>query len=634
MKFHLYAFLIINFATINLFASPVSENGVLKTNGSQIVGSQGDAVQVAGPSLYWSIWGGQNFYNKNVVNKVAKDWNASLIRAAIAVEFDGGYLKKPEKQLEYAKAAVDAAIENGIYILVDWHDHNANLHIPQAKEFFNEMAKTYKDTPNVIWEIWNEPDNENGTADNGYDTWDDIKNYADSIIPVIRKYSSNLIVVGTPRWSSDPLSASKKPLEDSNVAYTLHFYAGSHGASVRSNAEKAMQNGVALFITEFGTTDASAGKEDGKLYFNETKTWLDWADLKGISWANWSLSNINEPASELKPTAKKDGSWSDEDLSVSGLWIRERLLQRSPDYNSDSAIIITSISGNGTVSVSPDVKRVKKGTKVTFTAKPSEGWEFKSWSNGSSSKENPLEITIEESFYIVANFTGAEGSNMIQNGDFSTESLWSFWVDEKNGNDATYEISDGRLVFSISATDTEANWGIQVSQSGLNLQKGAEYEISLDAWSDDERDLFVGLTTATTWYFQGGNTLNLTKSKQTFNVTCNPDSSTDEGILQILAGGSVLPVYVDNIKMIKTKEASIKNSNGAKKSFVKLNQVKDRIYWTSSIKNPKVMITDLRGRIIQQQTISNPVMLKKLPKGIFLFIVKNDVQKQVFKFVY
>ena len=78
-----------------------------------------------------------------------------------------------------------------------------------------------------------------------------------------------------------------------------------------------MQNGLAIFITQFGTTDAAYGQNDNILYLDETKEWLDWADLKGISWANWSLSNIDEPCSQLKPTAKNDGNWSEEDLSIS-----------------------------------------------------------------------------------------------------------------------------------------------------------------------------------------------------------------------------------------------------------------------------------------------------------------------------
>lgn len=369
----------------NLLASPVSENGALKRQGSKIVGAHGKEVQLAGPSLYWSIWGGQNYYTNGAVTTVAADWNASLIRAAIAVENAGGYLEKPAQQITYAKSVIDAAIANGIYILVDWHDHNANLHIPEAKNFFSQLAEAYKNTPNVIWEIWNEPDNTSGTGTNGADTWDDIRNYADSILPVIRQHSSNLIVVGTPNWSADPATAAANPLNDSNVAYALHFYAGTHGASVRKNAESAMSKGAAVFITEFGTTDASGGKTDSTLFFDETKTWLDWADFNGISWANWSLSAINEPCSELNSGASTTGVWTDSDLSTSGKWIRGRLLSRPASQTTDTAVILTAVQGKGSITLSPAGTRVIKGTQITFTAVPLSGWVFKSWDGASSS---------------------------------------------------------------------------------------------------------------------------------------------------------------------------------------------------------------------------------------------------------
>ena len=49
------------------------------------------------------------------------------------------------------------------------------------------------------------------------------------MIPVIREHSSNLIIVGTPFWAQNVDEAADDPLSGTNIAYTLHFYAGSHG---------------------------------------------------------------------------------------------------------------------------------------------------------------------------------------------------------------------------------------------------------------------------------------------------------------------------------------------------------------------------------------------------------------------
>lgn len=322
-------------------ATPVEANGALKVSGSKVVGSHGRPVQVAGPSLYWSVWGGQNYYNRATVDWVVKDWKATLIRAAMAVDinqtYDKGYLANPTAQVQLVKTVVDAAIANGIYVIIDWHDHDANLHATQAKVFFEEMGKLYGSSPNVIWEIWNEPDGKNGTGDNGKDSWADIRGYAAQVIPVIRKYSSNLIVVGTPNWSQDVDIATEEPIDDPNLAYTLHFYAGTHKSSLRSKGVLAMSRGKALFITEWGTTTADGGQhpsasngnvDNFKVYPTETATWLDWADKNGISWANWSLSNKDEAsAALLKSTTGTTGGWASTQLSESGNLIRNRLLR-------------------------------------------------------------------------------------------------------------------------------------------------------------------------------------------------------------------------------------------------------------------------------------------------------------------
>jgi Cellulase (glycosyl hydrolase family 5)/Polysaccharide deacetylase/Divergent InlB B-repeat domain len=609
--------------------SIVAKYGALKRQGSNIVGSNGEAAQVAGPSLYWSIWGGEKFYNSAVVTKVATSWNATLIRAAIAVEFSGGYLEKPDAQIAYAKAVVDAAIENGIYVLVDWHDHNANLHIPQAKAFFSEMSQKYKNTPNIIWEIWNEPDNENGTGAGNADTWKDIKNYADSIIPVIRKNSSNLIVCGTPNWSSDPASAANDPLSDNNVAYTLHFYSGTHGAAVRANAETAMSKGVAVFITEFGTINTTTIKTDTTLFLDEAKTWLDWADAKGLSWANWSLSNIPEACSELVPNASVNGTWTDADLTRSGKWFRDRLLSRSSLVSSDSAKVFVFTEGNGSVAVSPNVKMVKKGASITLTATPEQGWEFKSWSDGVTSTQNPVTLTVDQNISIVANFAPGSGTNMVKGGDFSNKTLWSSWVDDSK-NTATISFESEQANILITKSDT-INWEIQVFQGSLQLDSGVSLILTFDAWSTAERKLSAGLSTAVTYHYQGGGEVVLTDKKKTYSITMTPDSTTKDGVVSFSCGNSLLPVYIDNVSLVRKSGSSIKISKKHSDGIISFKCAGNRIFWTPISRNSTVMLSDLSGRVIVPETVSNPISLTKLSAGMYLFVIRDGAKKHVFQ---
>jgi endoglucanase len=81
------------------------------------------------------------------------------------------------------------------------------------------------------------------------------------------------------------------------MAYALHFYACTHADSLRWKADTALDNGAALFITEFGLTTSDGGNKGSDNYricSDSSTFWLDWADERKISWANWSLSNIDE----------------------------------------------------------------------------------------------------------------------------------------------------------------------------------------------------------------------------------------------------------------------------------------------------------------------------------------------------
>jgi len=320
-------------AAITLTLSPakagvVADHGRLQTKGNQIVDKNGEPFQVAGMSLYWSVWGGQNYYNRSVIDTINSSWNATVVRAAAAVFInqatDKGFIWDSAGLVAKVKTVVDAAIANDIYVIIDWHaDTGVNKAWQRSANFFSLMAQTYGDKPNVIFELWNEPTTVK---------WDTVKNYALRVLPSIRQYSQNLVVVGTPTWSQDVDLASQNPITDTNVAYTLHFYACSHGHNLIKKANTARTNGVPLFITEFGLSPSDGGsvsKGNYKICTDSATFWLDWADSNKISWANWSLSNKGESSAALDSTNKNyAGNWPDNTLSASGKWIKARLLAR------------------------------------------------------------------------------------------------------------------------------------------------------------------------------------------------------------------------------------------------------------------------------------------------------------------
>jgi endoglucanase len=226
----------------------VDQYGQLQVNGSRIVSEYGDTVALRGMSLFWSQWIGK-YYNFDCVKWLRDDWKCMVVRAAMAVDA-GGYLANPVDEMAKIRTVIDACIDLGIYVIIDWHSHNAENQTADAVGFFTEIATLYGTQPNIIYEIYNEP---------LQISWSDvIKPYADTVIAAIREIdSNNIILVGTPTWSQDVDVASLDPIDDENVAYSLHFYASTHTGWLRSKATTALAHGVALWVNEFGTCESS-----------------------------------------------------------------------------------------------------------------------------------------------------------------------------------------------------------------------------------------------------------------------------------------------------------------------------------------------------------------------------------------
>ncbi|WP_224746456.1 glycoside hydrolase family 5 protein [Mucilaginibacter rigui] len=297
--------------------TPVAVNGALTIKGNKIVNKNGVPPQLRGISLSWSVWAGEKYYNPAVVDWLKKDFKISILRASMGVQPDHGYLQEPERQKKMIFDVVDEAIKQGVYVLIDWHDHNGHLHIPQSKAFFAEMAQKYSGVPNVIYEIWNEPERI---------SWDTVKSYALQIIPEIRKYDKdNLIVVGSPSWDQDVDIAAANPVKGyQNIAYSFHYYATepSHRDGLRAKADKAIKMGLPLIVTEWGVGEANG---NGRFDIAMNKKWMDWVEKNRLSWVNWNITDKKETTAILQPGAPANGGWTAEQLTPAGAYIRQWL---------------------------------------------------------------------------------------------------------------------------------------------------------------------------------------------------------------------------------------------------------------------------------------------------------------------
>ncbi len=319
MKYlNLIAFLLLfAFASTVGAQTPIEKHGQLKVADGKVVNQNNEAPQLRGLSFSWSIWNGQKYYNPDVVDWICKDFKVNLIRVSMGVEPEGGYLDKPEFQENLVNTVVDRALEHGVYVIIDWHDHHAPKHVEQSKVFFEKMAKKYANNPQIIYEIFNEPD---------YQNWEAVKDYALQIIPVIRKYDNqNLIVVGCPHWDQDVDVVADEPITGfQNICYSFHFYASEnfHQEPLRKKANYALSKKLPLFVTEWGVGEADG---DGKFDMERNKLWMKWMEDNKLSWACWNITDKKETTAFLKPGASINGNWSSEELTPNGVYIREKL---------------------------------------------------------------------------------------------------------------------------------------------------------------------------------------------------------------------------------------------------------------------------------------------------------------------
>ena len=376
-------------ASLAAFAGPVSHFGKLVTCGGKLCGEKtgtSTPVQVKGPSLYWSTSFGAAFYTEEAVNWFVRDMNIGVIRAAMAIKYwdtngqspismsdgnqayttDFGYLSSgannKSKQKAMIETVIQAAIDNDIYVIVDWHSHRAHTETSDAVSFFKEMATKYKDTPNIIWEIYNEP----------IVSTSEVNSYASTVISAIRNTgNSNLIVVGSRKYSSYPYEQSRST-SGTNIAYTLHFYAGSHGIGGSDNdASQAVSKNVPVFVTEWGTTNYDG---DGAPDEGSTSTWTSWMDQNKISSCNW-FAGSDAQQSAMFPSGVSVSDLSDSKLSTSGKLFLAYMKKNnwttyvpSSDPNANNASFTVTEGESKTLSTELGIK----GT-ITSVSKPAVG---------------------------------------------------------------------------------------------------------------------------------------------------------------------------------------------------------------------------------------------------------------------
>ncbi len=181
-----------------------------------------------------------------------RNWGANVVRLFAAADnhYSPPFIGNEDAFVRQYKKIIDMAIESDMYIVVNWDGarNNGASFTNEAVDFFNRIASAYPDDPHIIYEIWNEPE------DVGVNTWEDVHNHANAVIPVIRNKSPNsLILVGTPGWDYHALFTQGHELSYNNIMYVFHMYMNSCRGSVLERLVEQIDAGVPIIVSEWGS---------------------------------------------------------------------------------------------------------------------------------------------------------------------------------------------------------------------------------------------------------------------------------------------------------------------------------------------------------------------------------------------
>jgi len=300
------------FSNISVFTQDVKYHGQLKVKEVNILNKNNEIVVLKGVSFGWHNWW-PRFYNSEIVKYLKEEWKCNVVRLAMGIEPENGYLKNPDWSEALIEKVVEAAIENDIYVVVDWHSHN--IYIKEAIDFFTKIAKKYGDKPHLIYEIFNEPERI---------SWEEVKRYSIEVINAIRQYDpDNIILVGCPHWDQDIHIVADNPILDyENIMYTVHFYAAAHKQPLRDKVVYALNKKIPIFVSECGAMNYDG---NGSIDYDEWNKWMQLIYENKLSWIAWSIADKDETCSMLNKTASSTGNWDEKEIKEWGKLVLKTL---------------------------------------------------------------------------------------------------------------------------------------------------------------------------------------------------------------------------------------------------------------------------------------------------------------------
>jgi len=240
--------------------------GRLYVSGNRIVDTNGNVILLKGlmpPDPARLMLDGE--FNREFFADMASI-GANVIRIPVHPE---NWLHDQVYLWRYLDPVVAWAGDSNIYVIIDWHYignvvTGAGPQMPDIEinskdltlQFWQLTARYFRNAPNVIFEIFNEPQSIEA------EVW---HSSATEIIQAIRAQGADqLVIVGGIDYGKDLSWVAELPIDDSNVAYSSHIYPAHSSSSWRHWFGNVSEK-YPVVITEWGFMDDSTDSSQAHL---------------------------------------------------------------------------------------------------------------------------------------------------------------------------------------------------------------------------------------------------------------------------------------------------------------------------------------------------------------------------------
>lgn len=320
-----------------------SQRGKPSKSGKYLVGENGKQLELRGIGTH-HILQYSNLHTRQAIESL-KDYGVNMVRISIYLEdyifassdneIAYGYISHPTETKQAIENLIDILVDLDMYVLLDWHVYSGGavegkgligptltpeeaFHKTEAAEFFSYFSQLYANTPNVMYELCNEPLKSSVS---------DVVAFAVPLINIIKNNIQNpVIVVGSADWSN--VSSQYSAFQNANIT-DVFISSHNYGTNVSSTYRTSWNNGVPIFITEWGNSGSSG---DGGGSVVNTQAMLDFYHETGIPNAFWKFTDQTMTTSALKNRGSINSSYysngfGDGDLSTNGtLFLKDNFL--------------------------------------------------------------------------------------------------------------------------------------------------------------------------------------------------------------------------------------------------------------------------------------------------------------------